>query len=173
MVAYWVGPASALSLGRSSVHGKQLPQARHTLQFMVTSVNERDARSGDQVDHCPGHEHLGGACQGGDACTDMDCYASDIVPCTDDLAGMESRPYVDPETLKLVANRQPTLDRSCGSVEEGEEPIPRRVDLPPPEVLQLPTDGFVMHGKKFAPTLIANLGGRDRRANNVREEDSR
>ncbi len=160
-------------MGRSGVYRVEVPGSRHALQLVFTSVYEPDTGSGDQVDHGPRHENLRAICQRGDARADVDSDASDVVPDAHDLSGVQPDANVDTETMKPVANRQPALDRSCRAVEEREKPVASRVDLPSSEVLQLPTNGVVMHRQELVPPPIAEFSRRSGRPNDVSEEHGR
>ena len=112
---------------------------------MLTAIVELNARSGDEVLDCGGHEYLRRACVLCDAGSDVDGHTGDLVVRSDlDLTGMEAHLYLKTERSNGVAYRAPALDCSSGSVEDGEEAIAGGVDFPTAETFQLPTDGPVM-----------------------------
>ena len=78
-----------------------------------------------------------------------------------------------PETISLSRIANPHWIARAGPSKSAEKPVSSRIDLPSSEVLQLPTNGVVMHRQELVPPPIAELSRGSGRPNDVSEEHGR
>jgi multidrug efflux pump subunit AcrB len=84
---------------------EQHPLALDPLEGMAAVVVEAQARTGDQVAHGSGDEHLAGAGEAHHARADVDCNTTDFVADLFALAGVQAGPHVEAERAHHVADR--------------------------------------------------------------------
>jgi hypothetical protein len=132
---------------------------------MRSAILESNARPCDEVFDGVRHEDLTGTGRRGDARSDVDRDAADLL--TDDLAlaGMQAAADLQVQRAHLVANPACTANDASWAVERGEEPVAGGVDLPPAEPRELAPCHAVVLPEQLAPTAIADreraLGGPD------------
>src|SRR5436305_9932698 len=86
---------------------------------------------------------------------------------------MQAGPDFDLQLRGLVGYRARAADRSRGPVEARDEAVPRLLDLPTSEALQLRADERVVPLQQRAPSSVAQLGRVFRRVDDVGEQDGR
>src|SRR5438034_3865649 len=124
---------------------------------MGAPVGEVDPRSGHEVLHRPGNEHLTRSCERADARRDVNSDAADVVPHHLALSRVHAGPNTDSQLLGGVEDRPSAADRARRTVERSQEPIPDRLDLAsaePPE--RRPHDPLVPL-ENLAPPTVAEL----------------
>lgn len=123
------------SLGRplareaSVSHSVEVPAAGNALQLVLASGLERDPRSGDEILHGLRDEDLGRSCKGSHSCADVDRDPLDFTAGNVDLSRVQTGPDLKAKGLYGFGDRQRASDTSSGSVERGQEPVSRGVDL--------------------------------------------
>lgn len=90
-----------------------------------------------------------------------------------DLSAVEAGSHGEANGADSFMDRRSTSDGARGPVEDGEKPIPGRVDFATAEPLELSAHGRIMTVKERAPLAVTDadnsLGGTD----DVREEHGR
>ncbi len=86
---------------------------------------------------------------------------------------MEAGAHLEPERAHALDDRLGTADPPRRSVERGEEPVARRVELPPAVPGKAPADDGVVLLHQIGPAPVAELGLPCSRAHDVGEEDGR
>src|SRR5262245_27018638 len=109
--------------------GVEAPAVRDALELVLAPVLEHEPGPGNQVLHGLGHEHLRGARLGRDSGADRHGDPADLPVHQLALAGVDAGPDLDAEFADLLADLERTPDRAGGTVERGEEPVPRGVGL--------------------------------------------
>src|SRR5439155_25320393 len=95
--------------------------------------------------------------------SDVDRDPADVVPSELDLTGVEADPHVGAGGAEPVPDRHRATDRTRGCVEQCEEPVPGRLDLPPSVGSQLRSNELIVTIQHVAPAAISDLGGALRR----------
>ena len=136
--------------------GEEGPFSRETLEDMRSAILESNAGPCDEVFDGVRHEDLTGTGRRGDARSDVDRDAADLL--TDDLAlaGMQAAADLQVQRAHLVANPACTAYGASRAVERGEEPVAGGVDLPPAEPRELAPCRAVVLPEQLAPTAIAD-----------------
>jgi hypothetical protein len=76
--------------GLSGQDTKESPAARHTLEMVLVTILELEARTGDKVDNGARDQHLTRASKAGDTLADVDGNATDVIPHHLDLTGVKT-----------------------------------------------------------------------------------
>ena len=102
---------------------------------------------------------------------DVDRDAADLALEDLRLPHVDARSDLDPELPDLVRDRAGASDRVRRTIEAREEAVAGRIELPPPEALQLSTNDRVVPADEIAPPPVTELGRDLRGADDVREQD--
>ena len=140
------------------------------LQPVDAVLGERDARSGHDLPDRRGDEHLAGSTHRHHAGRRVHHESAGLATGRLELAEAHAGTDLDPELAHGLGGRDRAADRVCRALERGEEPVARRVDLPPAEPAELSPDDAVMPGGELDPARVAHLGGDRRGAHDVREQ---
>src|SRR4029453_9521236 len=110
-----------------SVHGKEPPLARDTLELLGAAVRKRDTRADDKALAGAGDEPLVRPGECADPRADVDGHAADVVADELALAGVQAGAHIDVERSHGVRDRSRTADPARRSVEGGEEAVAQRL----------------------------------------------
>jgi hypothetical protein len=116
-------------------------------------------------------ENVPGAGQGRNPCSDDDREPGQLVARALALARVDSGAHVEPEIAHAVDDRAGAANRTSRSVEAGEEPGARGVELRPAKALELPADQRVVPVEEIAPHSVSELGCTLGRPDEVGEEE--
>ena len=137
---------------------------------MLTGVLEHEARTGDQVFHRLGHEHVAGSGLARDPGADADGEPAHLVADLLDLPRVQTCPDVDAERSNGLNDRTRAPDAPSRAVEAREEPVAGRVDLGAAVAREKATDDRVMPFEYVAPRSVSELGRSLGRTDDVGEQ---
>src|SRR5215217_8751114 len=131
---------------------------RHPPRTTAT-ILEDEPGSGHQVLDGLRHEHLPWRRSGTHARSDVHGYAADVVPGQLALAGVQSRPQLEPERAHPVAQVGSAADRAARPVESRQEAVAEGLHLAPSVAVQARADEPVVLLHEVAPAAIAERRG--------------
>ncbi len=140
-------PAPSIALSRSACFlrdGKEVPVARHSLQWLHTAIIERESGAGDEILDRARNQHLARVSPSRHAGADVHGDAAVFVSHHFALARMKSGAHVDAELVHCLRDGARTANPACRTIEGGEEPIARGINLAATIVIQLATHGLMM-----------------------------
>jgi hypothetical protein len=137
------------------------------------TIDEGDLGPSHEVFDSPRDQHLAGACHRLHAGRDMHGEPAHIGAAPLDLAAVQSATDLDAQAPEPIAEREGTSDRSGGPIERSEQPISRGFHERASVSSNLPLGKPIVRIEDVSPTLIAELGGPLRRADDVGEQDRR
>ena len=155
------------------VHREQPPLARYSGERLAPAVLEADVRADDKVAHGPGHEHLGGLGQVGDAGADVDRDAGEVIAGELALAGVQPGADVELERAGGVHGGERAADRARRPVERGEHAVAGAADRATAVDGDLIVHQPVVVLHQVVPAAVAEPGGVLGRADDVGEHDRR
>src|SRR6266508_155260 len=164
---------SRLTVGADAGDGEQLPLARHSFELRAASLAKVDPGAGDEVLDRTGNDHLTGSSLGGHACPDVNRDPTHLAIELLALARVQTSANLEAKVAHRVDDRVSAADRSCWTIEGGEEPVAGGVELTAAEAGELPTHTRVVLREQLAPAAVAELGQLRRRADDVGEEHRR
>src|SRR2546428_10538941 len=161
-----------MGLARSG-RREELDLLRKIFQLMATAPLETQARSGDEIAHGPGDEHLARPRGARDARPDMDRDATEL--CTYDLAlaGVDAGADLDPLLTHGVSNGKSAGHCARGAVEGREEAVAGVVDLAAAMALEFASHCRMVALEHSTPLRVAEREGALGRADDVGVEHSR
>jgi hypothetical protein len=133
-------------IAASYVNIEQTPGFWHTLQVVLASILEPNARAGD---------------------------SADVRTPKLDLAKCGGRHEWPGQAVCAFSNCLSAVDSPGGSTERGENTIARGLDLPSFEAVQLPTDHVIVSLNQVKPSRIAERAGTSGGIHDVGEQDNR
>src|SRR5262249_40494253 len=117
--------------------GEQTQLARGAAEDAAAALGELEPGAGDEVIDRLGNKHLAGLSLGGDAGSDVDHGTADAMPFHLDLSCVHASPDGETEVPERAHDRRPATDRARRTVEDGECPDVRGIDLASAEPAQL------------------------------------
>src|SRR5688572_22320165 len=146
-----------------------MPRTGDTLQGILSPVLELEARTGYEVDDRARHKDLTGRSQRAHALADVDGDTAHVLAKNLDLPGMKSGACFDTESTYGITNGARTSNCPRGTVERCEDSVPGRFHEPAAMATEFFGHDLSVALKDLAPTLIAKLGDRLRRADEISE----
>ena len=138
-------------------HLEQLPVARNALQLPAAPVDQRNLGASYQVTHRARDDDLAWSSRGQDPGGDVDGDSSDIVPAQLDLTSVQACPYPQVNISKPIAQRHRASDGTAGTVEDGEQTVPRRLDEPAAPLLHQTSSQVIVDSKQLPPAAVTQL----------------
>src|SRR3954453_2306986 len=150
--------------------GENLPFAGDALEWTTAAAAEAQAGTGHQILHGARYQNLARAGQRGDARTDVNGDAADIVADHFALAGMQPGADLDADRPDFVGDRAGTANAARWTVKRCEKAVARSLHLMAAKSRQIAADGGVMMVEQIAPALVAEVRGLFSGADDVGEK---
>lgn len=111
---------------------------------MVSSIDELDVRTYDQVPQGARDEDLAVIREGSDGGGDVHSYADEIVSMQLTLAGVNADLRVEADGAEALDDRATAANCTSRAVEAGKDPVSRVLDLASPKAIELSLHHLVM-----------------------------
>ncbi len=108
--------------------GEEPPRLIHALHQVFAAIIEGDPGPGDEIRHCPRHQHLSRTCQCPHSGSDVDGEPGDVIATAFTLPRMQTDPNIKAGLLHRPHDRAAAVDRMGRATEAGEELVAGRLD---------------------------------------------
>ncbi len=151
--------------------GRKTPLAVEPFEYVDTAILEAQATRLRDRARDLGHEDLIGRGGAHDPRRLVHRDAADIAVDELDLAEVDAGTHAEPVALRATPNRRRAPQRLARTVEGGEQPVARRLDLLTPVSLELCSGAYEVLGDERPPARVSELRRPRRRVHEVREEE--
>src|SRR2546423_4978519 len=152
-------------------HSVELTRPRYAAQLVNSTIGEREPGSRSEVPYRAGYQDLTWLCDSADAGGRMHRDAPDSRPVDLGLARVNPATQLESKSGRPPTNLLCTSDRSARSVEDGEQPVARSVDLLSLKGQELLLDLVEKCRQHVSPARVAELDSPLGRPHDIEKQD--
>src|SRR5262249_19249083 len=142
------------SVAVASSNGEDFPVAFDALQRMRPAGFGDYVRSGDEVPHRAGHEHITASAESGHSLRHHHCDTGDVVASTFDLARVETCTNLQADRLDCVADGARALNGAAWAVKGRQRAVSSRLHRDTTEAFELTRHDAVVLVEQKPPVVV-------------------